>query len=815
MKKRPVFNALISIAVIASCSGFTPVYAEETDTEEEVKKNGVIKDETVYVFTDTSGKMTSTIVSDWLQNDSGLKTITDKTNLTDIQNVKGDETYTANSDGTITWNADGNDIYYRGNSNLQAPVTMKISYTIDGKSVTAEEAIGKSGHVVLDIKLTNNTFTTQTVDGAMRQVCAPIAVVAGVLMSSDSFTNVICEDGLLQSDASNQIVAAVMLPGLNKCLSANLTGDLSSISSYLKDEFKVEADTKDFKAPTILMTAATSIDDLKSETKTSDLSGIMSDLDDLEYATNDLINGSKKLYDATVTLNDGVSQLQSGASQLADGLGTLNANSAALNSGAQEIADGILSSANTSLNDAGLESVTWDNYADKISVYLGVTDAMRASAKKTILDSVNASLKQQGQSEIDSATLDILLYMASVHNDSSKDLSGNIQTQAASLLEANAKSASIAQAQTDAANGPTNVQAVQAVLSAVRSNMAANPSADDLADTETVILGNIKDAAAASQITLTDDQAKLVLYDAVFLDPNDPLSAKNIGAAITDVQNKATDLTGDAQVQAGVEAVEKVAYAQAVNNMSLDQIYAAVADQLKAANPSVDDSTAALIITYACENYNTASDINANLANAAAILSNASSVSADVATVQSGAGNQIITALLTSVVQSDSGTMDSLNTLLSTLNGVKSFVAGVNSYTAGVTSAYNGAVTLKNGTDTLKSGTVQLQDGAKELYDGMVKYNQEGISQITENSDIKNVDKLGGMVKAIADKSEQYTSYSGVSDDMDSKVIYIYKVADVETNSAATAASADAVVEDDSSSDDNGGFWGWLTGLFK
>ncbi|NCB32745.1 MAG: hypothetical protein EOM64_02485, partial [Erysipelotrichia bacterium] len=462
MKRRSVINTLISIAVIASCSGFTPVYAEAADTE--VQKNGVTKDETVYVFTDTTGRMTSTIVSDWLRNDSGQKIITDRTNLTDIENIKGSETFTANSDGTIAWDANGKDIYYRGNSMQQAPIAMKISYTIDGKPVTAEEAVGMSGHVVVDIRLTNNTFTTQSVDGVMRQVCAPIAVIAGVLMSSDSFTNVICADGMLQSDASNQIAAAVLLPGLNKCLSANLTGDLSAVSSYLKDEFKIEADTADFKTPTILMTASASIDDLKDEAKTSDLSGIMTDLDELKSATNELISGSKKLYDATVSLNNGVSQLQSGASQLAGGLGTLNANSAALNSGAQQIADGILSSANSQLNESGLESVSWDNYADRISVYLGVTDSMRAGAKNKILTAVNDSLRQLGQPEIDGDTLDILLYMSAVHNDPSMDLSGNIQVQAAALTEANAKSAKIAQAKTDAAGGPTNVPAVQGVL---------------------------------------------------------------------------------------------------------------------------------------------------------------------------------------------------------------------------------------------------------------------------------------------------------------------------------------------------------------
>ena len=72
------------------------------------------KEETVYVIADASGNTQNVIVSNWLKNKDGASTITDRTNLKDIQNVDGDETYTENKDGTITWKADGNDIYYQG-----------------------------------------------------------------------------------------------------------------------------------------------------------------------------------------------------------------------------------------------------------------------------------------------------------------------------------------------------------------------------------------------------------------------------------------------------------------------------------------------------------------------------------------------------------------------------------------------------------------------------------------------------------------------------------------------------------------------------
>ena len=43
------------------------------------------------------------IVSNWLKNAEKETSLTDKSELSDIKNVKGEEGFTQNSDGTITW----------------------------------------------------------------------------------------------------------------------------------------------------------------------------------------------------------------------------------------------------------------------------------------------------------------------------------------------------------------------------------------------------------------------------------------------------------------------------------------------------------------------------------------------------------------------------------------------------------------------------------------------------------------------------------------------------------------------------------------
>ena len=101
------------------------------------------KDETVYVFTDSEGKVSDVIVNEWLKNSDNSEVIQDASTLTDIENVSGDETFEEKS-GKLEWQADGSDIYYQGHTDAAPPVSIKVTYTLDGKIVSPEEIAGKS-----------------------------------------------------------------------------------------------------------------------------------------------------------------------------------------------------------------------------------------------------------------------------------------------------------------------------------------------------------------------------------------------------------------------------------------------------------------------------------------------------------------------------------------------------------------------------------------------------------------------------------------------------------------------------------------------
>ncbi len=83
-------------------------------------------------------------VSDWLKNSGSVSgNLTDESILKDIKNVKGDETFTENGD-KLTWNTEGEDIYYQGTTDKDLPVSVKLTYYLDGKEVKPDDLKGKA-----------------------------------------------------------------------------------------------------------------------------------------------------------------------------------------------------------------------------------------------------------------------------------------------------------------------------------------------------------------------------------------------------------------------------------------------------------------------------------------------------------------------------------------------------------------------------------------------------------------------------------------------------------------------------------------------
>ena len=143
MRKKKLSRTLAMAASMILCASMAaaPVYA--ADSQE--------KEETVYVKADAEGNTQTVIVSDWLKNKKKSAEIKDATDLNDIENVKGDETFQKGGKHSITWDANGNDIYYQGKTDKELPVSMQVTYYLDGKEISRRiwwERAEKSGYAM-------------------------------------------------------------------------------------------------------------------------------------------------------------------------------------------------------------------------------------------------------------------------------------------------------------------------------------------------------------------------------------------------------------------------------------------------------------------------------------------------------------------------------------------------------------------------------------------------------------------------------------------------------------------------------------------
>ena len=136
-----------------------------------------IKDETVYVLANSDGTVKKVIVSDWIKNAKADNEIIDDTKLTDIKNVKGNETYSINGDHMKVWDAEGNDICYQGSTTKALPVDVSVSYKLDGKTMSAKEIAGKSGRVTIRFDYKNNQYEMVDIGGKKEKIYVPFAIL--------------------------------------------------------------------------------------------------------------------------------------------------------------------------------------------------------------------------------------------------------------------------------------------------------------------------------------------------------------------------------------------------------------------------------------------------------------------------------------------------------------------------------------------------------------------------------------------------------------------------------------------------------------
>lgn len=293
-----------------------------------VQAEKVMKDESVYVNADADGTAAQITVSDWLKNAGVNGVLEDKSTLTDIQNVKGDETFEKNGEG-VSWSAGGEDIYYQGKTDKKLPVSVHISYELDGKEITAEELAGKSGKVKITVSYQNHSKVRKTIEGEKTELYTPFLMATGVILPTDKFTNVEVDDARMINEGSNQIVMGFGVPGMAESL--DVSGD---VAEKFRDRFTITADVKDFSlGNTITYASASILSDLEVEDDET--------FDDLEESIEQLVDSSEELLDGTDTISEKMGELEEKFDDFANGEKDLNQGIQTLSSSGKKLVKGV------------------------------------------------------------------------------------------------------------------------------------------------------------------------------------------------------------------------------------------------------------------------------------------------------------------------------------------------------------------------------------------------------------------------------------------------------------------------------------------
>ncbi|WP_075721967.1 hypothetical protein [Roseburia sp. 499] len=442
---------------------------DKTETEE------VGKEETVYVVAKADGSADDVIVSEWLKNKDGSDTLKDASDLKDITNVKGDETFTQNGD-EITWDAQGNDIYYQGTTEKELPVTEKITYYLDGKEMKPEEIAGKSGKVTIRFDYTNHEKTTQIVDGEEHEVYVPFTVMTGMILPED-YSNVEVTNGKVISDGSKKVVVGVAMPGLKDSLQIE-DGDLDT-DVEIPDYVEITADVENFSLD---MTMSVIMNDLLGS---ADLDEAF-DLTELEDSINTLSDSSKKLVDGSSELAEGLDTLKSSMKEFASGVNTLKSGVTSYTNGASEINKGAaaLSSGINSMSQ-GVSSLTSAlgtamSDSEKQAVAAQADQAVESAFAGGMSDAVAAQASQQFAATMTSDATVSMIYQGLRNSELYTSLyDAACAQQIQGIMASMGVDQATAQAAFAANGGPAQVQAVvegklQTLASTVASGIAEN-----------------------------------------------------------------------------------------------------------------------------------------------------------------------------------------------------------------------------------------------------------------------------------------------------------------------------------------------------
>lgn len=491
-----------------------------------------------------------------------------------------------------------------------------------------------------------------------------------------------------------------------------LTGGEFSLPEYVE----IHAHAENFSLGTTITIATNSLVNKIDASKLDSLDSLKDSVKQLTDAMTALTDGSSQLYTGLNTLLEKSEELTAGIDALYDGASQLSDGAAQLSQGAADLNSGAIriDSGMISLSE-GLSTLSYNN------------DALVYGSDQTflsILSTARNALIEQGLDVPELTPDNYAAVLDGIINNLSEE-------NATAMAQAAAKEQVTATVE-------ANRAAVEAaVTEAVRANVRAEVEAGVRAQVTAGVLATLgysaEDYAAAVEAGLVGEDVQAQVNGAVEAQMGSDEVVGTIDA-LTE-ENMQSD-----QVQAIIRAnTADQILALIDQNMQSDAVQTAIAEGVAKAQAG---AAAVQALKEQLDNY---AYFNSGLK---AYTSGVASASDGASQLSAGAGQL--------------------------KDGTAALKDGSASLADGAVKLRDGILTLKDGVPALTEGVSKLRDGAMQISDGLKRFSEEGVGKLVAllDGDISGIAKR---LKATLEVSARYKSYTGLTDEMDGDVKFIYR----------------------------------------
>lgn len=673
--------------------------------------------------------------------------------------------------------ANGNETLNKTESSENAPVTMKVTYKLDGKEIKPEDLAGKSGKVTIRFDYTNNQKKTVTINGKKQTVAVPFTMITGMMLPTDVFSNVEVTNGKLTKVGDNIVAVGMTMPGLKDTM--NLKFNDKSLDLDIPEYFELTADVKDFSLD---MTMSVATSNLLSDMNADDIT-----LDDLKKTVASLDDAATQLADGTVTLQDGTQQLSDAIPALTDGVDQLNTGASSLKDGIYAYADGAASAyeGSVSLNDnmktyadgiGTLYNTLKDNNLDS-SVASAADGASELAAGAVTLDAgIDSALSGAGQLVTGADALSGGLTKLEAGSDQlvagtnklKTDLEAGKTKATESYNTAYGSFYKVAFAVTCMSQGINPNSATpqqQAVIAAAMAQSGISQTPDVTSKTQYALATGyiLKNYASVKQVVAATVSAAAggQLDEAT-------VSSKADEQIVTMTSGLSQAYQAYNNCNTTLSSLEDAGYFDGMTSLN---------EGIKSANSGATQLKAGIdqLSTGAGQLSAGSKQLKAGLGTLSTGLNTLSISVGSFSTYKEGT---LCSSLY--VLNLNAGKLQQEGTAV-LQSGLSQLTANNDTLKSGASQLADGTATLKDSSGTLADGVTQLNEGAITLKDGMAQFNSEAIEPITKLVD-SDAQTAVDTIKAVVKAGQEYNSFLGKSDDKAGSVTFVYKTAGITAN---------------------------------